>query len=143
MTPSSAVQFLVWLLVAAAAISVLSKRVRVPYTAALVVGGILLGLIHPRYLGAIVPGGQPHWLTPDIILIVFLPALVFEGSVKLNVRDLFRDSVPLLVLANVGVVLAAAVTGFLVHWSLGLPLLTALLFGAIISATDPISVLAI
>ncbi len=143
MTPSSAVQFLVWLLVAAAAISVLSKRVRVPYTAALVVGGILLGLIHLRYLGAIVPGGQPHWLTPDIILIVFLPALVFEGSVKLDVRDLFRDSVPLLVLANVGVVLAAAVTGFLVHWSLGLPLLTALLFGAIISATDPISVLAI
>lgn len=143
MTPSSAVQFLIWLLLAAAAIAVLSKRLRIPYTAALVVGGILLGLIWPRYLSPLEAGQRPHWLTPDLILIVFLPALVFEGSVKLNVRDLFRDSVPLLVLANVGVLLAATVTGLLVHWSDGLPLLTALLFGAIISATDPISVLAI
>jgi CPA1 family monovalent cation:H+ antiporter len=61
---------------------------------------------------------------PDVILILFLPALVFEGSVKLDVRELLRISVPLLLLANVGVLLA-------------------LLFGCIISATDPISVLAI
>lgn len=141
MTPSSAVQFLVWLLVAASAIAVLSKRLRIPYTATLVVGGILLGLIRPPYFFA--SGQQPHWLTPDIILIVFLPALVFEGSVKLNVRDLARNSVPLLVLAVAGVLVAATITGFLVHWSSGLPWLTALLLGAIISATDPISVLAI
>lgn len=143
MTPGFAVQFLVWLLVAAAAISVLSKHLRIPYTVALVIGGILLGVVGPRIFPRILPGQQPHWLTPDIILIVFLPALVFEGSVKLNVRDLVRDSIPLLLLANVGVVLAAAVTGLLVHWSDGLSLSTALLFGAIISATDPISVLAI
>lgn len=143
MTPTSAVQFLVWLLVCASAIAVLSKRLRIPYTASLVVGGILIGLIHEPRLPLIVSGQQPHWLTPDIILIVFLPALVFEGSIKLNLRDLVRDSVPLLVLAMAGVLLATAVTGFLVQWSIGLPLLTALLFGAIISATDPISVLAI
>ena len=88
-------------------------------------------------------GHRPDWLTPDMILILFLPALVFEGSVKLDVRDLIRDSVPLLLLANAGVLLAALVTGFLVHWLIGLPLLIALLFGSIISATDPISVLAI
>ena len=143
MTTNVAVEFLVLLLVAASAISVLSKNLRIPYTAALVVGGILLGLVHLPNLEPLTPGQRPHWLTPDVILIVFLPALVFEGSIKLNIRDLFRDSIPLLVLANLGVVLAMMVTGFLVHWTIGLPILTALLFGAIISATDPISVLAI
>ncbi len=62
---------------------------------------------------------------------------------KLDVRELLRNSVPLLLLANVGVLLAALVTGYLVHWLIGLPVLIALLFGSIISATDPISVLAI
>ena len=57
-------------------------------------------------------------------------------------RDLLRNSAPLLLLANLGVLLAALVTGYLVHWTTGLPVETALLFGAIISATDPISVLA-
>ena len=75
-----------------------------------------------------------------MILILFLPALVFEGSVKLDVREMLRNSVPLLLLANAGVLLAALVTGYLVHWLIGLPLLIALLFGCIISATDPISV---
>jgi len=62
---------------------------------------------------------------------------------KIDVRDLLRDAAPLLVLANIGVLLATLVTGYLVHWVIGLPILIALLFGAIISATDPISVLAI
>ena len=82
-------------------------------------------------------------MNPDVILILFLPALVFEGSVKLNVRELMRNSAPLLLLAILGVLLAAIVTGYLAHWTTGLPTNIALLFGAIISATDPISVLAI
>jgi len=82
-------------------------------------------------------------LTPDVILILFLPALVFEGSVKLDLRELMRNSVPLLLLANAGVLLASFATGYLVHWLIGMPVLVALLFGSIISATDPISVLAI
>jgi CPA1 family monovalent cation:H+ antiporter len=143
MNTNSAVEFLVLLLVAASGIAVLSKYLRIPYTAALVVGGILLGLIRVPHLSPISPGQRPHWLTPDIILLIFLPALVFEGSVKLNIRELARDSTPLLILANIGVLLAMVVTGSLVHWTIGLPILTALLFGAIISATDPISVLAI
>src|SRR5258705_6039338 len=54
-----------------------------------------------------------------------------------------RNSVPLLLLANAGVLLASFATGYIVHWLIGLPVLVALLFGSIISATDPISVLAI
>ncbi len=103
---------------------------------------MLSALRLPR-LSPLSPGQRPDWLTPDVILIIFLPALVFEGGVKLNVRDLLRNSSPLLLLANLGVLLAALVTGYLVHWTTGLPVQIALLFGAIISATDPISVLAI
>ena len=144
-TATSAVEFLIWLLIAASAIAILAKRLRAPYTVALVAGGLMLSALRLPHLSPLDPGQRPDWLTPDVILIVivFLPALVFEGGVKLNVRDLLRNSAPLLLLANVGVLLAALVTGYLVHWTTGLPVSIALLFGAIISATDPISVLAI
>jgi CPA1 family monovalent cation:H+ antiporter len=143
MTPTATIDFLLWLLVAASAIAVLAKRLRIPYTVALVMGGLALSLLRLPSLSPLDPSRRPNWLTPDVILILFIPALIFEGSVKLNLRDLLRDAAPLLLLANLGVLLAALVTGYLVHWVIGLPLLTALLFGAIISATDPISVLAI
>ena len=143
MTAISGVEFLIWLLIAASAIALLTKYLRIPYTVALVLGGLLLSLLRLPFLSPLQPDQRPHWLTPDVILILFLPALVFEGSVKIDVRDLLRDSAPLLVLANVGVLLATLVTGSLIHWMIGAPILIALLFGAIISATDPISVLAI
>jgi Na+:H+ antiporter len=142
-TATSAVEFLIWLLIAASAIAMLAKRLRAPYTVALVAGGLMLSALRLPHLSPLAPGQRPDWLTPDVILIVFLPALVFEGGLKLNVRALLRNSAPLLLLANVGVLLAALVTGYLVHWTTGLPVEIALLFGAIISATDPISVLAI
>ncbi|MCU1303139.1 MAG: Na+/H+ antiporter [Candidatus Sulfotelmatobacter sp.] len=142
-TATSAVEFLIWLLIAASAIAILAKRLRTPYTVALVAGGLMLSALRLPSLSPLDPGQRPNWLTPDVILIVFLPALVFEGSVKLNVRDLLRNSAPLLLLANLGILFAALVTGYLVHWTTGLPMEIALLFGAIISATDPISILAI
>ena len=143
MTPSSGIEFLVWLLIAAASIAILAERLKIPYTVSLVFGGLVLGIVHIPMLSQLQAGQRPEWLTPDVILILFLPALVFEGSVKLDVRALIRNSVPLLLLANVGVLVAALATGYLVHWLIGLPVLIALLFGSIISATDPISVLAI
>ena len=143
MTATSAVEFLIWLLIAASAIAILAKRLRAPYTVALVAGGLMLSALHLPHVSPLDPGQRPEWLNPDVILILFLPALVFEGSVKLNVRELMRNSAPLLLLAILGVLLAAIVTGYLAHWTTGLPTQIALLFGAIISATDPISVLAI
>ncbi|HTT34115.1 MAG TPA: Na+/H+ antiporter [Methylomirabilota bacterium] len=143
MTPIYAVEFLVSLLIAAAIIAILAKCLQIPYTVSLVLGGLLLGAVRLPLLSPLQPGHRPDWLTPDVILILFLPALIFEGSVKLDLRELLRNFVPLLLLANAGVLLAAMATGYLVHWLIGLPLLTALLFGSIVSATDPISVLAI
>ncbi len=143
MTANSAVEFLIWLLIAASIIAVIAERLRIPYTVSLVLGGLLLGALRLPILSPLQPGHRPDWLTPDVILILFLPALVFEGSIKIDVRHLIKNGVPLLLLATLGVLMATLVTGFMVHWTIGLPVLMALLFGSIISATDPISVLAI
>jgi len=142
-TTNSAVEFLVILLIAASVIAIVAKRFRFPYTVALVVGGLMLSWLRLPHLSPLLPGQRPDWLSPDVILFLFLPALVFEGSLKLQLEELQRDSASLLLLANLGVLVAAFLVGYLVHWSTGLPVTGALLFGAIISATDPISVIAI
>jgi len=85
-----------WLLIAAAIIAMLAKRLRIPYTVSLVLGGLILGSIRLPVLSPLQPGQRPDWLSPDVILISFLPALVFEGSVKLDVRELLRNFAPLL-----------------------------------------------
>jgi monovalent cation:H+ antiporter, CPA1 family len=143
MTPTSAIEFLMWLLIAASVIAVLATRFRVPYTVALVLGGLALGSLRLPIVEKIYQSNRPEWLTPEIVLILFLPPLLFEGSLKINVRQLLKNLVPILLLANVGVLAATVITGYTLHWEIGLPLATALLFGAIISATDPISVLSI
>jgi len=143
MTPTSAIEFLMWLLIAASLIAVLATRLRIPYTVALVLGGLLLGSLRLPIVGRIYQSNRPDWLNPEVILILFLPPLLFEGSLKINIRELLHDIVPVLLLANVGVLAATVITGCALHWEIGIPLSTALLFGAIISATDPISVLAI
>lgn len=90
MTPTSGIEFLVWLLIAASINAMLANRLRIPYTVSLVVGGLPLAVIHIPILPPLQPGHRPDWLTPDVILILFLPALVFEGSVKLDLQELLR-----------------------------------------------------
>ncbi len=142
MTTNSAIEFLIWLLIAASVIAVLAGRVRIPYTVALVIGGLVLGSVRLPIVATLVKN-QPDWLTPNIVLVVFLPALLFEGSLKLQVRQLRENALPIVLLATVGVLVATLVTGFAAHWLLGLPLVVALVFGAVTAATDPISVLSI
>src|SRR5258708_20911485 len=99
-TATSAVEFLIWLLIAASAIAILAKRLRAPYTVALVAGGLMLSpLLLPR-LSPLDPPQRPDWLPPDVLPIVFPPALLFQGRVNLNLRDLLRNSAPLLLLSN-------------------------------------------
>ena len=143
MSASSTVEFLMWLLIAASVIALLAIRSHVPYMVALVMGGLALGSLRLPIVQTIYQVHRPDWLTPDVILIFFLPLLLFEGSLKINLRQLLENATPILTLATVGVVVATLVAGYLVHWLVGLPLLMALLFGSIISATDPIAVLSI
>ena len=143
MTASSTVEFLMWLLIAASVIAVIALRSRIPYTVALVLGGLALGSLRLPILQAMYQSHRPDWLTPEVILIFFLPALLFEGSLKINLRQLTDNLVPIAILATLGVVVSTFVAGYLVYWLVGLPLVMALLFGSIISATDPIAVLSI
>ena len=142
MDTHSIIEFLLLLLIAASVIAFVTFRFKVPYTVALVFGGVLIDLFHLPVVEHI-RETDDRLLTPDIIFMVFLPGLLFEAGINLHVRHLMRDLAPILLLAIPGIIVATVVTGFAVHWALGLPLIAALVFGVLIAATDPISVLAL
>ena len=143
MEAAEIIQFLLLLLIAASLIAMATIRLKIPYTIALVIGGFLIDIFHVPITGRLGEGGSSDVLTPDVIFMIFLPGLLFEAGLNIQARRLQRNLIPVLLLAIIGVLMATAVTGFAVHWLLGLPLLVALLFGSLISATDPISVLAL
>ena len=143
MSTASIIEFLLWLLIAASVIALVAKHLKVPYTVALVAGGFAIDLFRLPITTVLGQAEGTQLLTPDIILILFLPALLFESGININVRQLRENFAPILLLAIVGVILATVITGYALHWAIGLALLPALLFGALISATDPISVVAL
>lgn len=125
-------RFLLLLLVAGV-VAIVTRRVRVPYTVGLVLAGIGLSL-HPFF------GDVPF--SKELIFNVFLPPLVFEAAIRIRWRDLRRDLPVILLLATAGVVLSAAVTALGMRYAAGWTWAGALLFGALIAATDPVSVVA-
>lgn len=139
------VELLLLLLIAASLVAMVTRRLRIPYTIALVFGGILIDVVPLPVVGELVEGqtAHGHWLTPEIIFMIFLPGLLFEAGININVRRLLENFGPILLVSVVGVVAATVVTAYITHWLTGLPLGPALVFGALISATDPISVLAL
>jgi CPA1 family monovalent cation:H+ antiporter len=143
MSTAAIIEFLLWLLIAASLIALVTRRFKVPYTVALVIGGFAIDLFHLPITKAFGEGKEAHFLTPEIILILFLPALVFESGININLRQLRQNLIPILVLAVLGVLVATLITGYALHWVVGVPVLPALVFGALISATDPISVVAL
>lgn len=128
------VDTLLALLLVASATAVVIKWVRVPYAVALVIAGLIIGL------SKVLP---PVSMTPELVLLIFLPALLFEASWNLELKSLRRDWLPITVLATVGVVVCMLAVASILHFSGGMNILTALLFGAMVSATDPVSVIAL
>jgi len=122
------------LLLIAAVVAMLTRRLRLPYSVGLVVAGIAL---------AISPFAPKVGLTKDLIFTVLLPPLLFEAALCIHWKELRRNFPVIVVLATFGVLLSAGVTAagmhYLVHW----PWLGALVFGVLIAATDPVSVIAI
>ena len=74
---------------------------------------------------------------------LFLPALIFEAGFNLDARQLIKDLAPVLILAISALLISTAIIGFSLSLALGLDLGVALLFGALISATDPVAVIAL
>lgn len=124
--------FLVVLGVAATMLRLVSRKTpTVPYPVILAVGGILIGLVPSVRLPAI---------SPDLMLLAFVPGLVFEASLSLDLPELWRRAVPVSLLATVGVILTVVVVGVPAHFGLGLDWGSAILLGSIVAATDPIAV---
>lgn len=140
MSATVAVELVLLLLLAVSAVALVTSRWRVPYTIALVFAGFAIDLFHVPIKEV---AGNTQLLTPEIIFTLFLPALLFESAMNLDIRILRENLTTIILLAVVGVAAATAITGFAIHTLLGLPVLVSLLFGALISATDPIAVIAL
>jgi CPA1 family monovalent cation:H+ antiporter len=127
------VTHIVALLVAASLVALIARRLHLPYTVGLVITGIVLAW-------ARIGGGVT--LTHDFIFNVILPPLLFEAALNIHSHELRRDAFPVLVLALLGTVVAAAAVAagivIFLHW----PAAPALIFGVLIAATDPVAVIA-
>ena len=134
------VMLLVGLLFAASVISLVAARVRFPYTVILVIFGFGVRTIFADWDGFQFLQSE---ISTDVVFFIFLPTLLFESSFNLDSKVLFRNIVPVLTLAIPAFLLSTAIVGYLGSWALGIPLVTALLFGALISATDPVAVVAL
>jgi CPA1 family monovalent cation:H+ antiporter len=121
------------LLLVALAVALITRRSGHPYTIALVIWGLVLGVF-----GALEPLG----LSKELVLSVFLPPLLFEGAVQIRVDLLRRRAGLVLLLAFAGTALSALAVGAAAWLLLGFEPLIALLLGAMVAPTDPVSVLA-
>lgn len=130
------------LLFLAAVSAVITKRVRFPYTVGLVVIGVAVAFIADDYPDLAHALDQLK-LEPVMIMFLFIPILIFESAFNTDVPLLMRNLVPALTLAGPGLLLSTALIGILLHLLLPLPLESALIFGCLISATDPVAVIAL
>ena len=123
------------LLVAVAGLSALARRMSVPYPIVLVVAGALFGFV---------PGLPEVKLDPEVVLLVFLPPLIYGESIFVNFGDL-RANLRGLTLSTVGLVLATTcAVGWVAHALIpGLPWEAAFVLGAIVSPTDPLAAMTI
>ncbi|MBD1932364.1 MULTISPECIES: Na+/H+ antiporter [Cyanophyceae] len=106
---------------------------QIPYTLLLVIVGLFLAFVDVRLVN----------LSPQLILEIFLPPLLFEAAWNIRWRDLKDDLFPVTLFAIFGVIISVIGIAFPLNWLTGLPLTTALLVGACLSATDPVSVVAL
>lgn len=121
------------LLLIAALVAMVSRRFRFPYTVGLVVTGVALSIF---------PFVQAISMTKELLFSALLPPLIFEAALYLEWPDLRREMLPVLLMATIGLILAAAVTALGLHLLAGWPPIAAGIFGILIAATDPVSVIA-
>jgi CPA1 family monovalent cation:H+ antiporter len=128
---------LLLLLIAALGV-VFFKRLKLPFTVGLVMVGLALGLLEPWLMPF-----QSLVVSHDLIIFLFVPPLVFASASNLHSRLFFRNLSPILILAGPGLVVSMLIVGVALAWLTPLSLGAALLFGALISATDPVAVVAL
>lgn len=115
-------------------VALTSRRLHLPYTLLLVLVGLVIGIL---------PILIQVRLEPNLVLFLFLPALLFEGAWNVEIEQLIADWLPVLLLAVPGLVLSLVLVAAAMHWGTGLPWLLALLLGAMVSPTDPVAVISL
>ena len=132
-----AIRIFVALLGLAAIVAIVVRPLRLPYSVALVLVGLGAGLVET----VAIAGPEPV-VPPEVVLVVLLPGLVFEAGYRLDLTHLRRSFAALLLLAAPGVIISAAVVAVLLNVVTGLRLDLAFIVGAMVSATDPVAVVA-
>jgi len=121
------------LLLVVSLVAIAVRRLRVPYTVALVLVGLAITFQQPLEIN----------VTPELILALLVPPLVFEAAFHINFSELQRSLPAILLLAVPGVIITTVIVGGLVARVTLLSLPVALVFGALIAATDPVAVVAL
>lgn len=126
-----AVEAFVALLVALAFVALVTRRVGLPYTVALVLFGVAVSFAAPPV----------HLqVSPQLVLLVLLPGLVFEAAYSLDQPELLRALGGVLLLAVPGVLVVAGFVAVVLHFATGLAMGPSFVVGAMVSATDPAAV---
>lgn len=136
------VMSVVALLFVAAVSAVITERIRFPYTIGLVVIGVVVAFFADDYPD-LARALDELKLEPVMIMFLFIPILIFESAFNMDVPVLMRNLLPSLTLAGPGLLVSTAIIGTLIHLLTPLPLESALIFGCLISATDPVAVIAL
>jgi CPA1 family monovalent cation:H+ antiporter len=130
-----AMEIFVLLVAAASIVAVLTRRVVVvPYSVALVLLGVAVAILRPPV---------EIRIEPELILAVLLPALVFEGAYRTDLRVLIPSLPAVLLLAVPGVLITALLVGVVLMVAIGLDFRLAFLVGTMLAATDPAAILAV
>lgn len=128
------VELFVVLLALATAVALVARKVPLPYSVALVLAGLGIAFLVP---------GQRYEVTPELILAVLLPGLVFEAAYKTDLGELRRMFGTIAILAAPGVLITAGTVAVVVSVTTGMDPALAFLLGAMVSATDPVAVVAL
>ncbi|MDY7036464.1 MAG: sodium:proton antiporter [Thermodesulfobacteriota bacterium] len=134
-----AVGIYIGLLLLACLVTIISKHVsHLPYTIFLTLMGLLIGILN------VGPEISETGFGHELIFFVFLPPLLFQGAFHMNLDRLLKQFWPIVCFAMPGVIVSTLLVGGVVSWIGGISsLMAALLFGALISPTDPVSVLSL
>jgi CPA1 family monovalent cation:H+ antiporter len=126
------IRLFVVLLGAAALVTTVARRINLPYTVALVAVGMAASVAEPLKVE----------ITPQLVLVVLLPALIFEASYQTDFGKLRPSLGGVALLAGPGVLITAALIAAALALGAGMPLPQAFVVGAMLSATDPAAVIA-
>ncbi|HEY4162954.1 MAG TPA: cation:proton antiporter [Dongiaceae bacterium] len=127
-------------------------RLHLPYSVLLALAGCALGLViqmlppataHSAVTGDLLSALQHFEISAEAIIVIFLPALLFEAAIEVDFRRLMDDIAPILTMAVVAVVICTVVVGAALGAASDFGLLTCLLLGSIVATTDPAAVIGV